>query len=66
MMVTLLIVFLIVVIILGAANGGKEFGDTIRKGMYTLVILVLIAIAVLFVLENWDSIEPVLHEWMTV
>jgi hypothetical protein len=46
------IVLLIIVIILGALAGGNSLGETIREGCGCLVLLVIAAVAVLFLISK--------------
>jgi len=53
-----LIVFLIVIIILGALLGGKSFGSTVRIGCGFFILLVVIAIGVIFYLRSESKTVP--------
>src|SRR6056297_3800143 len=43
----ILIPLLIIIIILGALLGGKNFGDTVRKGCGFLILLMIIIVAII-------------------
>ena len=57
-----LIVFLIIIIILGALLGGKSFGDTIRIGCGFFILLVIIATGVFFCSRSESNNAPNIKE----
>ena len=53
-----LVIFLIVVVILGALAGGKSFGETISQGLGCLVIIIVVIVGIaLFVSNKKDKKE---------
>jgi hypothetical protein len=53
-----LIVFLIVIIILGALLGGKSFGGTVRIGCGFFILLVIIALGIFFYSQSESNNAP--------
>jgi hypothetical protein len=51
---------MVAVIVLGALSGGKDMGDTIRRGLRALLLLVALLIVAYFLYESW----PVILEWL--
>lgn len=47
-------------ILLGALANGESFGDTIRKGLKVLLLLLLFWL----LLEHADLVEALLSDWM--
>jgi len=60
MMVQYVALTMVVVLVLGALSGGKEMGDTIRRGLKALLFLVALFIVAYFLYENW----PMILEWL--
>jgi hypothetical protein len=50
-----LVPLLIVVIIIGALLGGKNFGGVVRKGCGFLIFLVIIIIAAIVIFYSWSE-----------
>ena len=51
-MITGLIILFIVIAILGAIFGGESFGDTLRKGCSSVIILIILLIMALVYFLN--------------
>lgn len=64
-MTTIIGIFLTAVIVLGAMSGGREFGDTIKRGIQTLITLAILVFIGILVAENWDSIQDWLLQFST-
>ena len=48
------VVLFIIIVILGALNGGDSFGDTISKGIGCILILSLIGVVIIFLLALFE------------
>lgn len=60
-----LLVFLVIIIILGALLGGKSFGDTIRKGCGCSLFLVILMFALLIITGIFLAVGTKTHHKIT-
>ncbi len=62
MLPSIIAILIIFVLFLGAFSGGEGFGDTIRKGVRSLITLIVLLLLTYIVFENWEAIQRWLED----
>ena len=60
MLMNYAIITIMAIVVLGALNGGQNIGDTIRRGVKTLLVLIGVLIILGYLYDSW----PVVLEWI--